>query len=198
MYPRFLLFAAPLLALFWGCQSMDSPHSLQAVKDGQLYFLDGTAQAIPHWRDPEWTHFFCVRHAEKAKDDPKDPTLTAEGMARAERLGRIMAEAGLDSVYATPYRRSQLTAEPVQRRGSTAPIVTYKPDEQEAWLLELLKTSKGKKMMVIGHQNTIPKLLNQLKGDAFDYENIPDLEFGLLYVVATKGVGQTEIVEVRY
>jgi len=198
MYPRFLLFAAPLLSLYLGCQSMGSTPYLQAVKDGQLYLSNGASQAIPHWGDPEWTHFFCVRHAEKAKDDPKDPTLTAEGMARAERLGRIMAEAGLDSVYATPYRRNQLTAEPIQRRGNTPPIVTYKPDEQENWLLELLKTSQGKKMMVVGHQNTIPKLLNQLKGGGFAYENIADLEFGLLYVVATQGFGQTKIVEVRY
>lgn len=198
MYPRFLLFAAPLLSLYLGCQSMGSTPYLQAVKDGQLYFSDGASQAIPHWGDPEWTHFFCVRHAEKAKDDPKDPTLTAEGMARAERLGRIMAEAGLDSVYATPYRRNQLTAEPIQRRGNTPPIVSYKPDEQENWLLELLKTSQGKKMMVVGHQNTIPKLLNQLKGSGFAYENIPDLEFGLFYLVATKGIGQTEILEFRY
>lgn len=198
MYLRFLLFAAPLLALFLGCQNMGLSHYLQAVKGGQLYFSDGASQAIPHWGDPEWAHFFCVRHAEKAKDDPKDPILTAEGMARAERLGRIMAEAGLDSVYATPYRRNQLTAEPVQRRGKTAPIVTYKPEDQEIWLLELLKTSKGKKLMIVGHQNTIPQLLNQLKGDGFTYENIPDPEFGLLYLVATKGVGQTEILEVRY
>lgn len=177
---------------------MDSLIYLKAVKDGQLHFADGSAQVIPHWGDSEWAHFFCVRHAEKERGDPRDPNLSTEGEARAERLGRILAEAGLDSVYATPFRRSQLTAEPVQRRGHTPPVVIYSPEEQEEWILELLPNSRGKKMVIVGHQNTIPQLLNQLAGGGFDYDNIPDADFGKFFVVATKGIGETEVLELRY
>lgn len=195
-----LLFAATLSALWMGCQNpkMDSLNYLKAVKDGQMHFADGAVQAIPHWGDPAWTHIFCVRHAEKDKDDPRDPGLTAEGEARAERLGRILSEAGLDSVYATPYRRNQLTAEPVQRRGHTPPIVSYRPDNQEEWILELLESSKGKRLLIVGHQNTVPQLLNQLNGVGFEYDNIPDSDFGRLYVLSTQGVGKTQIIELRY
>jgi phosphohistidine phosphatase SixA len=200
MFPRILLFAATLPALFGGCQDqkVSAPSYLQAVKEGLLYFSDGSSKPIPHWGDPMWTHFFCVRHAEKAKDDPRDPVLTAEGQARAERLGRIMAEAGLDAVYASPYRRTQLTAEPVQRRGNTPPVVTYKPDRQTEWILELLQTAQGKKLLVVGHQNTVPQLLNQLNGGGFEFDNISDGDFGRFFVAATKGIGETEIMELRY
>ncbi len=195
-----LLFTATLSALLMGCQNhkMDSLNYLKAVKNGQLHFADGTVQDIPHWGDTAWTHIFCVRHAEKDKEDPRDPGLTAEGEARAERLGRIMAEAGLDSVYATPYRRNQLTAEPVQRRGHTPPVVTYQPENQEEWIVELLETSQGKKLLIVGHQNTVPQLLNQLKGGGFEFDNIPDPDFGKFFVVATKGIGETEVIELRY
>ncbi|MBC7774486.1 MAG: histidine phosphatase family protein [Phycisphaerae bacterium] len=177
---------------------MDTLNYLKAVKDGQLHFADGSAQAIPHWGDPAWTHFFCVRHAEKDDNDPYDPELSAPGDARAEHLGRIMAEAGLDLAYTTPFRRAQLTAEPVQRRGHTPPPIKYEPGNQEEWLLELLPNTRGKKIMIVGHQNTIPQLLNQLNGGGFDFENIPNHDFGKFFVVATKGIGATEIIEVRY
>ncbi|MBL7810313.1 MAG: histidine phosphatase family protein [Saprospiraceae bacterium] len=195
----FLPVVAVLLWFNSACQNpkVDSLNYLQSVKNGQLTFADGSTEAIPHWGDTTWTIVFCVRHAEKAKDDPKDPQLTPEGEARAERLGRILAGATLDSVYASPYKRTQLTAEPVQRRGNTAPVVTYKPDKQDLWFPELLESSKGKKMLVVGHQNTIPQLLNLLTGK-MDYDNIPDQDFGRMYLVATQGVGITVVKELRY
>lgn len=190
-----ILFFLPLTA----CQSnkVDSLNYLQSVKNGQLIFADGKTEAIPHWGDSAWTHIFCVRHAEKAKDDPKDPLLTPEGTARAERLGRILAEADLDSVYASPYRRTQLTAEPVQRRGKTPPVTTYRPDQQAEWFPTVLEHSRGEKLLVVGHQNTIPQLLNQLDG-SLRFDNIPDLDYGRFYVVATQGVGKSTIIECRY
>lgn len=177
---------------------MDAQPYLNAVKDGQLHFSDGSSRAIPHWGDPAWTHIFLVRHAEKAKDDPKDPLLTAEGQARAERLGRILADAGLDSVYASPYKRTQLTAEPVVRRGKTPDAVTYSPDKQDEWALELLENAKGMQLLIVGHQNTVPQLLNQLNGAGFHYENIADADFGRFFVAATQGIGKTTVLEARY
>jgi len=194
----FLLFAAPLRVFSISCQNMDAFNYLKAVKDGQLHFADGAIQDIPHWDDPAWTHFFCVRHAEKDDHEANDPELSTEGEARAEHLGRIMAEAGLDAVYSSPSRRAKLTAEPVQRRGRTAPVLEYEPGNQVEWLLELLPESRGKKIMIVGHQNTIPHLLNQLNGGGFDFDNIPNHDFGKFFVVATKGVGETEVIEVRY
>lgn len=198
MRTYFLLFTAPLLALLPNCQNMDALNYLKAVKNGKLHFADGATQDIPHWGDPAWTHLFCVRHAEKDREEPHDPGLTTEGEARAERLGRIMSEAELDGVYASPARRAQLTAEPVQRRGSTPSVETYAPEDQEEWMIELLLNSQGKKMLIVGHQDSVPRLLNQLNGGGFEFENIANSDFGKLFVVATKGIGETEVMELRY
>lgn len=177
---------------------MDSLNYLKSVKDGQLHFAEGNTQAISHWGDPAWTHLFCVRHAEKDRDEPHDPGLSTEGEARAERLGRIFSEAGLDRVFASPALRTRLTAEPVQRRGNTPPVEIYEPAKQEDWILELLADHADKQIMIVGHQDSIPHLLNQLNGGGFDFDNISNSDFGKLFVVATKGVGETEVMELRY
>lgn len=177
---------------------MDSLNYLKSIKDGQLHFADGSTQAILHWGDPAWTHLFCVRHAEKDRDEPHDPGLSTEGEARAERLGRIFSETGLDHVFATPARRTQQTAEPVQRRGNTPPVEIYEPEKQDEWILELLDISPGKQILIVGHQDSVPHLLNQLNGGGFDFDNIGNSDFGKLFVVATKGVGETEVLELRY
>ncbi len=176
---------------------MDALNYLQAVKDGQLHFADGATQAIPHWGEADWVHLFCVRHAEKARG-LFDPPLSTEGEARAEHLGRIMAEAGLDMVYASPARRALLTAEPVQRRGHTPPVETYDPGDQEAWILEELPNWLGKKLLLVGHQDSVPHLLNLLNGGGFDFDNIANSDFGKFYVLATQGIGETEVMEIRY
>lgn len=178
---------------------MDTFNYLQSVDHGQLHFADGAVTAIPHWEDPSWAHLFLVRHADKAKDEgPIDPGLSAEGEARAERLGRIFSASGLDTVFATPTKRAQKTAEPVQRRAHTPSVETYNPDEQASWLHENLPLWMGKKILIVGHQYTVPHLLNQLKGRGFDFDNIPNADYGQVYIVATKGIGETEILALRY
>lgn len=177
---------------------MNDLNYLQAVKDGQLVFADGSVQAIPHWGDAAFTHIFCVRHAEKDRDELHNPGLDAMGKARAEHLGRIMAEARLDAVFVTPYRRAQETAEPVVRRGNTPEALVYLPEDQEEWILEVLEQYRGKKLLIVGHQFTIPHLLNQLHGHGFDFENITDADCGQFFVVCTEGVGRSEIVSLRY
>ncbi|RYZ72864.1 MAG: hypothetical protein EOP91_06990, partial [Lysobacteraceae bacterium] len=56
--------------------------------------------------------FVVVRHAEKAGDDPRDPSLSEAGQARAQALARLLADEPLTAAHATGYRRTQQTAQP--------------------------------------------------------------------------------------
>ena len=70
-----------------------------------------------------------VRHAERPKMDPDDPTfgdalpLTAEGERTAEALGRMFAEFKAETVFvSSPLRRTRLTAAAIARgMGFTTP-----------------------------------------------------------------------------
>ena len=53
-----------------------------------------------------------VRHAEKAATDT-DPELTTLGAERAQDLAHVLGEVPIDAVYATPFRRTIGTAQPL-------------------------------------------------------------------------------------
>lgn len=171
--------------------------ALVGFRDGQAVLSDSSTVAIPHWGDTDYTIFFCVRHAEKRKDQGDNPALTPEGEARAERLGNIMKGVHIDQFCTTNYKRTIQTAEAVRRIAGNAPAEVYPPANQSAWLENKLSEGYGKHYFIAGHQNTVPQLLNQLKGGT-EFQNIPDDDHGRFYIAVTKGMGQTEVLELRY
>lgn len=195
-----LPFCMLLLAGAFACnhtKNIQKMRSLSGINAGTLEWDDGSTQPIAHWGDSTATVIICVRHCEKAKDDSNDPDLTPEGQARAERLGRILARAGLDTVFTTQYKRTRQTGEAVQRHSGGATLRSFQADAQETWLRDLLRGSGGKQYLYVGHQSTVPQLLNQLTRSQRFY-NIPDHEFGLLYIAVIDGNGACEVLECRY
>lgn len=180
-----------LLALLFccGCDSCE----VVRVAEGKLHYSDGKMADIPHWGDPEWTIFFFVRHAEKL-DNSDDADLSPAGFARAERLGGIMENAGLDFVFATDRQRTQHTAEPVQLRAHTPHWILYPREDaaETAWLQNQLTTNRGKRLFVVGHSDTVPRMINKLMGSGTNLTELDSNNFSAFFVVASRGLGQSE------
>ena len=170
---------------------------LISIRNGQLFFSDNSSQPIPHYGDPAYTTFYCVRHAEKVKDGSKDPDLTPEGQARAQKLGKIMDDARLDKVCTTNTKRTIQTGEAVRYWAGDPAVETFTAAMQDSWLSDKLTEDKGKNIFYVGHQNTVPQLLNYLLGKV-QYYNLPEDAFDHFYLAVSKGVGQTEVLEFRY
>lgn len=103
---------------------------------------------------------FAVRHAEKA--DGPDPGLTERGRARARALADLLADAGITHVFSSDYRRTRETAEPLAARLGL-PVLTYDARKLPA-LVERLNALTGR-VLVVGHSNTTPALVDLLGGD---------------------------------
>lgn len=121
---------------------------------------------------------FIVRHAEKsdaATDEPKNPDLSPAGHARAESLARMLRDAGITAVYATEFKRTQQTAEPLAR--AVGVDVTIVPAQDTSALVTHLRETKGS-ALVVGHSNTIPEIVKALGIDSpiaigqADYDNV--------------------------
>lgn len=188
------------ILLFGACQAEKKPAPLlvTAIRDGKAMMSDSSIVQIPHYGDTSYMIFYCVRHAEKKKNAGDDPGLTPEGETRAKRLGKILSGVPLDMACSTNFKRTVQTAELARIEMPKPPSAeAYPPDIQDAWLTETLSDNKGKQYLIVGHSNTIPKLLNYLKGSS-EFQDIPDDEYDRFYIAVTKGIGETEILELHY
>lgn len=115
----------------------------------------GLATAMP-------TQVIVVRHAERAAEPKDDPTLSPEGVQRAELLAATLATANVQTIITTHYRRTQETAAPLARRlGLTPVVVPVRRGEQAAHIQEVLAKLREASgvVLVVGHSNTVAGLV---------------------------------------
>ena len=133
-----------------------------------------------------------VRHAEKA-DSSRDPELSAEGKARAERLAKAIKKYKPGAFYSTDFKRTRDTVAPLAGRRKLQ-VQTYDPSKP-AELIDTIMKSKTKRFVVAGHSNTVPGLANLL-GKKELFKNLDESEYGAIWIVRIKDgqVRKTEIV----
>ena len=143
--------------------------------------------------DPQGaTTIYFTRHAEKGSGD--DPNLTAAGQERAERLASLLSGKKVAAVYATDRRRTQQTAAPLAKARGLQ-VRTYDIGGDAAALTDgWVKQHRGQTILVVGHSNTVPDLLNALTGKR-EYGDIPGGEFSRLYKVMVNGRGRVKVRE---
>jgi len=146
------------------------------------------------------TTIIFVRHAEKALEPADDPGLSEAGRHRAAELARQLVDAdvvaGIDSIYATPYRRTQETAQPIAD-ALDLPINTYDASDTEEVLETILKNHKGKIILVVGHSNTVPVLIANL-GASKKVPPIHESEYDNIYIISIPWFGKTKTIRLRF
>lgn len=146
-----------------------------------------TLVAIPLDAQQDPTLVLLVRHAERADDgsDP-NPELSEIGRARAVCLAESLADAGVDRVFSTNYIRTRRTARPLAERLGVE-IETYDPRGLDDFADQLGAT--GGTVLVVGHSNTTPALVEALGGDPV--RPIEHDEYDRLYAVTLTGEAVT-------
>ncbi len=125
--------------------------------------------------------FIVVRHAEKSNDDPRDPSLSEAGHARAQRLADRLSASELVAAYATDYRRTQQTVQPAATAHGIT-IDTYAAGQPAAELAARLKAAHSDgTILVAGHSNTVPDIVSALC--ACIAEPMPDSEYDRISIV---------------
>lgn len=132
-------------------------------------------------QDKEITTIYLIRHAEKA-DNSSNPELSQAGIERAINWAKYFEKTPIDAFYTTLYRRTQQTCATIATTKQKE-INFYKPQDLD--LKKLISENKGKTILIVGHSNTIPKHINQLLGQE-KYSDIPESDFGNLYIVKAK------------
>ena len=137
------------------------------------------------------TTFYLIRHAEKdlSNADSIDPELTQKGLGRAMHWAEILDDVSLDAIYSTDYERTSQTAAPAAVKQDV--IVTYH-DPMDLDVQQFIYDNLGGNVLVVGHSNTTPDLVNRLIGEN-KYRQIDDSEYGHLFIVQIAGDQVTDI-----
>jgi phosphohistidine phosphatase SixA len=102
-----------------------------------------------------------VRHAEKGAGDPKDPPLSAAGLARARLLDRHLAAAAPTHLFSSPYARTRATLAPLAERCGLE-IAECAAADVALLASRLRALPPGSIAVVAGHSNTIPAVASAL------------------------------------
>jgi len=188
-----------LICLFLACsvgKLVDTSDSVSRIDNQTFYFQNGKKAQLPINKGEKATVVYLVRHAEKAKEGGRDPVLTQEGMDRADRLQVILKDVGIDKVYSTEYQRTQLTAAPTAKI-SNQKVLSYNPRDLKGFAESLKKEQLGQEILVVGHSNTTPTLVNELLGME-KYPQIEESAYGHFFVVVLKENGTQEAFDLKF
>ncbi len=145
------------------------------------------------------TTVYLVRHAEKATDDPKDPTLSEKGTARADSLATQLREAGINVIITTNLKRTILTAAPIARLRHITPEVVPIAGTTQAHIdsvVAAVRRHPGGTILVVGHSNTIGRIAEALGGDPVG--DLCDNEYSNLIVLAMSRAKATKMLVEAY
>ena len=127
------------------------------------------------------TSVYLIRHAEKIRtnENERDPLLNKSGLLRAKKWSEIFQKIEINKILSTDTKRTISTVIPTSEEKKLK-IELYRPEE--ITYESFLEKNKGKKVLIVGHSNTIPETTNILIKNKF-YDQIEDNNNSNLYFV---------------
>ncbi len=163
---------------------------------------DATAPpAVP----PAARTVILVRHAEKeaTPQDPRDPSLSESGTARADELARLLGASGAAYVFTSDLKRTQETVAPLAARlGVSSEALPAANSEGVVARLDALPA--GSVAVVCGHSNTVPRVAELLGIELTDLVDvrgtkmIDDDTYDRAFVITRPAGGPAACLELNY
>lgn len=126
------------------------------------------------------TTIIVMRHAEKESGKDPDPELSSEGKKRAAQIASLFKDLPVTRLLATPYKRTQHTLANLSADKGVH-IESYEPSKITE-LAGSLKQLSGQTIIIAGHANTAPDLVNQLLNEN-KYSQLDENEFGKIWIL---------------
>ena len=138
---------------------------------------------------------FCVRHAETIPGGG-NPPLSAAGQQRAMDLSQALSNIDLDHVYSSSFNRTRETAQ-TTAQDQNLPVEIYNAFDMPGFARQLIENNKGERVLVVGHSNTTPELLNELTMTN-DYVQFNENTYDNLFIVSVRIDGTATVFHLEY
>ena len=108
----------------------------------------------------------------------------------------MLEKVNLNAIYSTNYNRTMQTAQPAATaKGIT--ITTYDPFAPGALVDQAILSFPNGAVLVVGHSNTIPDMLNEMVGSNM-FPDISENEYNNLFVVHVSALGEATVTHLKY
>ncbi|HSZ19172.1 MAG TPA: phosphoglycerate mutase family protein [Candidatus Acidoferrum sp.] len=140
---------------------------------------------LPRAQAQEARTIYLVRHADKVSEDTDAPPSEA-GLARAKCLAKTLEDARIQQIFTSDLQRTRQTAAPLAEKLHLKPVAIPigKPDD----LIEAIRSSKAKSVLVVWHDATLPKILSALGGP--ETISIAHTEYDRFFILTLDGGGK--------
>jgi phosphohistidine phosphatase SixA len=136
---------------------------------------------------------YLVRHAERPSGVD---SLNDVGKKRAMELANTLEHAGINAIYVSDTRRAEQTAQPLSGKIHVA-FSHYKAAQKEEILTKLKAHPDGDRILVVGHSNNLPFILNGL-GVSKDTTWLPHDQYDDLFQVLMYRKGKNQLNHLKY
>lgn len=140
------------------------------------------------------TTVIVVRHAEKV-DQSGDPDLSPEGKKRAEKLSQIIGQSKIEALFATQFKRTQQTLQPLAAK-TNKKIQVISAYETAKLVHKILRSYTGENVVVASHSDRVTEIIEALGGKGIGY--IPESEYDNLYIVTIIGDLSAKVIGLKY
>ncbi len=140
------------------------------------------------------TTVFVVRHAEKAVVQDDDPPLSEAGLERARLLSRMLAQADVTHLYASQFKRTQQTVQPLAEGRDLKPVIVNARDVS-GLVKRVKQESRGGTAVIASHSNLVPAILEQL--GIPNRLVITEKQYDDLFVVTLRD-GSAQLIHLKY
>ena len=157
--------------------------------------------AVWVWATAGSTTVIVIRHAEKdLSANATDPPLSQAGQALAALLARMFGDGRVlghvDAIYVSPALRNRQTAAPLAAQLGIDETV-MPGDDSQAVANRALHEHHGGRVLIVGHSNTVPKIVAELSGNP-NIPEIGDQEFGTMYIITVPRIGHANLLRLNY
>ncbi|MEZ5499882.1 MAG: phosphoglycerate mutase family protein [Steroidobacteraceae bacterium] len=151
------------------------------------------------WLQNSTTTIVLVRHADKELVSIDDPPLSSAGSERAAGLARLFgARDGqrIQAIYVSNTRRARETARPLADALAIEPTI-YDAAASKELVGRILREHRGELVLVVGHSNTVPQMVEQLAGGT-TVTPIRDDDYSNLYIVTLPRFRRASVLHLIY
>ncbi len=161
------------------------------------FFLLLVISGLAFAQEKQITTFILIRHAEKnLAQSTNDPELSADGKNRAIKLADVLKKTDIQAIYSTPFKRTQQTVESLATAKGLK-VIAYQANKMDE-IDTMIKQHLGGTVLLSGHSNTLPIILNYLIGEE-KYRTLEDGDYGNIIIVSVNERGKNaKVVWLRY